>query len=59
VYAKDICLALARRLDVDGATSMAIEYGGEAVKGMDISERTTLANMSIEMGAKAGLVGAR
>ena len=56
VYAKDICLALARRLDVDGATSMAIEYGGEAVKGMDISERMTLANMSIEMGAKAGLV---
>jgi len=56
VYAKDICLALARRLDVDGATSMAIEYGGEAGKGMDISERMTLANMSIEMGAKAGLV---
>ncbi|PZS06530.1 MAG: 3-isopropylmalate dehydratase large subunit [Chloroflexi bacterium] len=56
VYAKDICLALARRLDVDGATSMSIEYGGEAVRGMDISERMTLANMSIEMGAKAGLV---
>lgn len=56
VYAKDICLALARRLDVDGATSLSIEYGGEAVRGMDISERMTLANMSIEMGAKAGLV---
>jgi 3-isopropylmalate/(R)-2-methylmalate dehydratase large subunit/methanogen homoaconitase large subunit len=56
VYAKDICLALARRLDVDGATSMSIEYGGEAVRGMDLSERMTLANMSIEMGAKAGLV---
>jgi 3-isopropylmalate/(R)-2-methylmalate dehydratase large subunit/methanogen homoaconitase large subunit len=56
VYAKDICLALARLLDVDGATSMSIEYGGEAVRGMDISERMTLSNMSIEMGAKAGLV---
>src|SRR5579859_6219683 len=56
VYAKDVCLALARQLDVDGATYMAMEYGGEAVKGMDISERMTLANMSIEMGAKAGLV---
>ncbi len=56
VYAKDVCLALARQLDVDGATYMAIEYGGEAVRAMEISERMTLANMSIEMGAKAGLV---
>lgn len=56
VYAKDVCLALARQLDVDGATYMAMEYGGEAVGGMEISERMTLANMSIEMGAKAGLV---
>ncbi|GAC1443520.1 MAG: homoaconitase large subunit [Chloroflexota bacterium] len=56
VFAKDICLALARRLDVDGATYMAIEYGGEAVERMEISERMTLANMSIEMGGKAGLV---
>lgn len=56
VFAKDACLALARELDVDGATYMAMEYGGEAVQGMDVSERMTLANMSIEMGAKAGLV---
>jgi len=56
VYAKDICLALAKLLDVDGATSMSVEYGGEAVQAMEISERMTLANMSIEMGAKAGLV---
>ena len=35
---------------------MAMEFGGEAVSGMDISERMTLSNMSIEMGAKAGLV---
>jgi 3-isopropylmalate/(R)-2-methylmalate dehydratase large subunit/methanogen homoaconitase large subunit len=56
VYAKDACLALAKRLDVDGATYMAMEFGGEAVAGMDISERMTLSNMSIEMGAKAGLV---
>ncbi len=56
VFAKDICLALARQLDVDGATSMAVEYGGEAVRRMDLSQRMTLSNMSIEMGAKAGLV---
>jgi 3-isopropylmalate/(R)-2-methylmalate dehydratase large subunit/methanogen homoaconitase large subunit len=56
VFAKDACLVLARQLDVDGATYMAMEYGGEAVAGMDISERMTLSNMSIEMGAKAGLV---
>jgi 3-isopropylmalate/(R)-2-methylmalate dehydratase large subunit/methanogen homoaconitase large subunit len=35
---------------------MAMEFGGEAVRFMDISERMTLSNMSIEMGAKAGLV---
>jgi 3-isopropylmalate/(R)-2-methylmalate dehydratase large subunit/methanogen homoaconitase large subunit len=56
VYAKDACLALARSLDVDGATYMAMEFGGNAVRAMSISERMTLANMSIEMGAKAGLV---
>jgi 3-isopropylmalate/(R)-2-methylmalate dehydratase large subunit/methanogen homoaconitase large subunit len=56
VFAKDACLALARQLDVDGATYMAMEFGGEAVKDMDVSERMTLSNMSIEMGAKAGLV---
>lgn len=56
VYAKDVCLALARLLDVDGATYLALEYGGEAVRAMGISERMTLSNMSIEMGAKAGLV---
>jgi len=56
VFAKDVCLALARELDVDGATYMAMEFGGEAVEAMEISERMTLANMSIEMGAKAGLV---
>jgi 3-isopropylmalate/(R)-2-methylmalate dehydratase large subunit/methanogen homoaconitase large subunit len=56
VYTKDVCLALARHLDVDGATYLALEYGGEAVREMEISERMTLANMSIEMGAKAGLV---
>jgi len=56
VFAKDVCLALARELDVDGATYMAVEYGGEAVRAMEISERMTLSNMSIEMGAKAGLV---
>ncbi|HEY8685755.1 MAG TPA: aconitase family protein, partial [Chloroflexota bacterium] len=56
VYAKDACLALARQLDVDGATYMAMEFGGEAVNEMDVSERMTLSNMSIEMGAKAGLV---
>ncbi|HLJ66267.1 MAG TPA: 3-isopropylmalate dehydratase large subunit [Chloroflexota bacterium] len=56
VFAKDACLALARELDVDGATYMAMEFGGEATTTMEISERMTLANMSIEMGAKAGLV---
>jgi 3-isopropylmalate dehydratase large subunit len=56
VFAKDATLALAGMIGVDGATYAAIEYGGEAVEGMNLAERMTLANMAVEMGAKAGLV---
>lgn len=55
VYAKDLTLAMVGAIGVDGATYMAVEYGGPAVKRMSISERMTLANMSIEMGGKTGL----
>ncbi len=56
VYAKDVTLEMVRRVGVDGANYRAIEYTGELVEQMSVSERFTLCNMAIEMGGKVGLV---
>src|SRR5579875_1332207 len=56
VYVKDVTLELVRRIGVDGANYRALEYSGPLVEAMAISERFTLCNMAIEMGAKTGLV---
>jgi 3-isopropylmalate/(R)-2-methylmalate dehydratase large subunit/methanogen homoaconitase large subunit len=56
VYAKDVTLEMVRRVGVDGANYRAIEYSGELVERMSVSERFTFCNMAIEMGGKAGLV---
>ncbi len=56
VYAKDLALHIIGTLGADGALYRAIEYSGETVKDMEISERMTLCNMSVEMGAKIGYV---
>lgn len=56
VAAKDLMLALCAELGLDGASYMAVEYGGEAVAAMPVDERMVLANMSAELGAKAALV---
>ncbi len=56
VYAKDVTFEMVRRIGVDGANCRAIEYTGELVEQMSVSERFTLCNMAIEMGGKAGLV---
>lgn len=56
VSAKDLVLHLVGKLGIEGATYQAIEYTGEAVHQLSLASRMTLANMSIEMGAKAGLV---
>lgn len=56
VYAKDMTLEIVRQLGVDGANYRAIEYTGEAVERMSVSERFTFCNMAIEMGGKAGLI---
>lgn len=55
VSAKDVALALARRLGADGASYLALEFAGSGVGGLDMDDRIVLANMSVEMGAKAGL----
>jgi 3-isopropylmalate/(R)-2-methylmalate dehydratase large subunit len=56
VYAKDVILAIIRRLGVKGGVGYAYEYGGAVVDAMTVEERLTLCNMSIEGGARVGYV---
>ena len=56
VTAKDMVLAMIGRLGTAGATGYAIEYAGETVEQLSVEARMTLCNMSIEAGARAGLV---
>jgi len=55
VYGKDIILELIRRLGVDGALYKALEFTGEGVKHMEMSDRFSMCNMAIEAGAKNGI----
>lgn len=55
VHAKDVVLALVRKLGADGAAYKALEFTGSAVAAMTMDERALFANMSVEMGAKCGL----
>ncbi|MBT3934690.1 MAG: homoaconitate hydratase family protein [Bacteroidetes bacterium] len=52
VFAKDVSLWIIGMIGSDGANYMSIEYHGEGVKTLDLSERMTLANLASEMGAK-------
>ncbi|MHB8530792.1 MAG: 3-isopropylmalate dehydratase large subunit [Caulobacteraceae bacterium] len=56
VGAKDYALALVGRIGTSGATGFVIEYAGEAVAALSMEGRMTLCNMTIEAGARAGLV---
>jgi 3-isopropylmalate/(R)-2-methylmalate dehydratase large subunit len=56
VYAKDVILAIIRRLGVQGGAGYAYEYAGDAVARMSMDERMTMCNMSIEGGARVGYV---
>ena len=56
VAAKDVMLAIIGRIGTAGGTGHVIEFAGSAIRGLDMAGRMTICNMSIEAGARAGLV---
>jgi len=56
VSAKDLVLAMCAELGVGGATGHVIEYTGPAIRALDMESRMTICNMSIEAGARAGMI---
>jgi len=56
VFSKDAILALIARIGIGGANGHIIEYAGEAIRNMTMEERMTMCNMSIECGARAGVI---
>jgi 3-isopropylmalate/(R)-2-methylmalate dehydratase large subunit len=56
VSAKDIILALLAKIGVGGGTGHVFEYAGSAVRGLTMEQRMTVCNMSIEGGARAGMI---
>ncbi|MCC7229422.1 MAG: 3-isopropylmalate dehydratase large subunit [Fimbriimonadaceae bacterium] len=53
---KDVILAIIRKIGAGGGTGYVVEYFGEAIRKLPMSGRMTICNMSIEMGARAGLI---
>lgn len=56
VFAKDAVLALIAKIGIDGGNGHIIEYTGETIRNMCMEERMTICNMSIECGARAGII---
>ena len=56
VTAKDLILGIIGKLGVSGGTGYVIEYRGETIRALDMDERMTVCNMSIEAGARAGMI---
>jgi 3-isopropylmalate/(R)-2-methylmalate dehydratase large subunit len=56
VTAKDLALGIIGQIGTDGATGHVIEYAGDAVRSLSMEGRMTLCNMSIEAGARAGMI---
>ena len=57
VGAKDLILTLIRRIGTAGGTGYVLEYTGEAIRSLSMEGRMTICNMSIEAGARAGMIG--
>jgi 3-isopropylmalate/(R)-2-methylmalate dehydratase large subunit len=57
VTAKDIVLAIIGKIGTAGGTGYTIEFGGEAIRALSVEGRMTVCNMTIEAGARAGLIG--
>ncbi|HYA97501.1 MAG TPA: 3-isopropylmalate dehydratase large subunit, partial [Methylomirabilota bacterium] len=56
VTAKDLILAIIGKIGIGGGTGCVIEYAGEAIRGLSMEGRMTMCNMTIEGGARAGMV---
>ena len=56
ITAKDIILSIIRYIGINGGTGTVIEYRGESISDLSMEQRMTICNMSIEAGARAGLV---
>ncbi|MCL4559050.1 MAG: 3-isopropylmalate dehydratase large subunit [Chloroflexi bacterium] len=56
VSSKDVILALIARIGIGGGTGHVLEYTGSAIRAMNMEQRMTICNMSIEAGARAGMV---
>lgn len=56
VFAKDLILALIKKIGVKGATNCVIEFGGSVIKNMSMDARMTISNMSVECGATSGMM---
>src|SRR6202163_3815331 len=57
VTAKDVILSIIQSIGVGGATGYAVEYAGSAIRAMSMEGRLTICNMSIEAGARIGMIG--
>ena len=56
VVSKDIILHIISRISASGATGYAVEYAGSAIRNLSMEARMTICNMSIEMGARCGMI---
>ena len=56
VTAKDLVLFIIRTIGTDGATGYVVEYAGDAIRSFSMEQRMTVCNMSIEAGARAGMI---
>jgi 3-isopropylmalate/(R)-2-methylmalate dehydratase large subunit len=57
VGAKDVILAIIGKIGTAGGVGYALEYAGDTIRNMDMAGRMTICNMSIEAGARAGMIG--